>query len=67
MGEMIDRAKGKAKQLEGELTGDRLRKGQGVAEQVKGNLKGIVHKVEVAAKNIAGTVKRSLKSGNGGA
>jgi uncharacterized protein YjbJ (UPF0337 family) len=65
MGELIDRAKGKAKEVEGEVTGDDARKRQGVADQVKGNLKGVVHKAERAAKNIAGTVKGAFKSNNG--
>ena len=62
MGEIIDRAKGKAKQVEGKLTGDRLRENQGIADQIKGNLKGVVHKAETAAKNIASTVKGALKN-----
>ena len=62
MGEIIDRAKGKAKQLEGELTGDNARRNQGVADQIKGNLKGVVHKTESAAKNIAGTLKGTFKN-----
>jgi uncharacterized protein YjbJ (UPF0337 family) len=62
MGEVIDRAKGKAKQVEGELTGNDARKREGVADQVKGNLKGVVHKAESAAKNIAGTVKGAFKN-----
>ncbi len=65
MGEIIDRAKGKAKQIEGELTGDDLRKAEGVADQIKGNLKGVIHKTEEAAKNIADTVKGAFKNNNG--
>ena len=61
MGELFDRAKGKAKKLEGDLTGDNVRKTQGVADQIKGNLKGVAHKAEKAAKNIAGTVKGAFK------
>jgi uncharacterized protein YjbJ (UPF0337 family) len=57
MGEFTDRAKGKAKEIEGELTGDDLRKGQGVAEQIKGNVKGVANKIGNAAKNIKDTVK----------
>jgi uncharacterized protein YjbJ (UPF0337 family) len=61
MGEIIDKAKGKAKVLEGKLTGDKTRENQGVADQIKGNLKGVAHKVEIAAKNIAGTMKGAFK------
>ena len=61
MGEYADRAKGKAKEIEGTLTGDSARKNQGVAQQIKGNLKGVVNKAGKAAKNIASTVKGSSK------
>lgn len=40
MGELIDKAKGKAKQAEGELTGDRSRKAEGVLDELKGKAKG---------------------------
>lgn len=59
MGELIDKAKGKAKEIEGELTGDDLRKNQGKADQIKGNLKGVAKKAGDAAKNIADVVKGS--------
>jgi uncharacterized protein YjbJ (UPF0337 family) len=62
MGEIIDRAKGKAKQVEGKLTGDKLRENQGIADQIKGNLKGVVHKAKTAAKNIASTVRGAHKN-----
>lgn len=39
MGELIDKAKGKIKQVEGELTGDRSRKAEGVVDEKKGDLK----------------------------
>lgn len=62
MGEIIDRAKGKAKQIEGELTGDRARKAAGLVDQIKGNLKGVAHKAESAAKNIADSMKTAFKN-----
>lgn len=61
MGEIIDRTKGKAKELGGRLTGNEDLENEGVADQVKGNLKGIAHKAGKAAKNIAGTMKGALK------
>jgi uncharacterized protein YjbJ (UPF0337 family) len=64
MGELIDKAKGKAKQFEGDLTGDEARKNEGVADEIKGNLKGVVEKVESAAKNIADAVKGAFKDGD---
>jgi uncharacterized protein YjbJ (UPF0337 family) len=61
MGEIIDRAKGKAKQVQGELTGDKALRNEGVADQIKGNVKGVAHKAGSAAKNIADTVKGAVK------
>ncbi len=62
MGEIIDKAKGKAKQVEGKLTGDDARTAEGVADEIKGNLKGVVHKAETAAKNISNTVKDAFRT-----
>ena len=62
MGEIIDRAKGKAKQVEGKLTGDDARTAEGVADEIKGNVKGVAHKAETAAKNIASAVKDPLRT-----
>jgi uncharacterized protein YjbJ (UPF0337 family) len=39
MGELIDKAKGKIKQIVGDLTGDRVRKVEGVVDEKKGELK----------------------------
>jgi uncharacterized protein YjbJ (UPF0337 family) len=39
MGAISDKIKGKAKQVEGRVTGDRVREMQGVAEVVKGDAK----------------------------
>ena len=39
MGEIIDKAKGKAKQIEGDLTGDRLRHAEGTVDVEKGKAK----------------------------
>jgi len=61
MGELIDKTKGKAKQMEADLTGDKTRRVEGVIDEIKGNIKGAVNKVEDAAKNIAGKLKDVLK------
>ncbi len=39
MGELIDKAKGKAKQVEGAITGDRAKQAEGVVDETKGKLK----------------------------
>ena len=40
MGEIIDKLKGKAKQVEGDITGDRARHAEGRLDEAKGKLKG---------------------------
>jgi uncharacterized protein YjbJ (UPF0337 family) len=55
MGELIDKAKGKAKQVEGDLTGDRARHAEGVADEEKGKLKG---KFEEAKQGIKDAFKK---------
>ncbi len=39
MGEIIDKAKGKAKQAYGKVTGDRSKEAEGVVEEKKGQMK----------------------------
>ena len=40
MGEIIDKLKGKAKQAEGSITGDRGRQAEGLIDEKKGDVKG---------------------------
>ena len=40
MGEIIDKVKGKAKQVYGSVTGDRGKQAEGIVEEKKGDLKG---------------------------
>ena len=40
MGEIIDTIKGKAKQAQGRVTGDRTKEAEGVADELKGKAKG---------------------------
>ena len=46
MGELIDKVKGKAKQVEGSITGDRGRQAEGLVEEKKGDLKGGFERVK---------------------
>ncbi len=46
MGEIIDKLKGKAKQVEGSLTGDRDRQAEGVVDEKKGEAKGKFEEVK---------------------
>ncbi|HMG57754.1 MAG TPA: hypothetical protein VK601_29840 [Kofleriaceae bacterium] len=42
MGAITDKLKGKAKRLEGRLTGDRVREAQGAVEETKGKVEGAI-------------------------
>lgn len=61
MGEVIDKIKGKAKQIGGKLTGNDTLRREGVVDEIQGNLKGVAEKTVNAAKNIANTVKPASK------
>ncbi len=61
MGEMIDKAKGKAKQIQGDLTGNSARHREGVVDEMKGNLKGAANKIGEAAHKAVDSVKSAVK------
>jgi uncharacterized protein YjbJ (UPF0337 family) len=46
MGEIIDKLKGKAKQVEGDVTGDRERHAEGRMDETKGKVKGKFEEVK---------------------
>ena len=50
MGELIDKAKGKAKQVQGRVTGDRAKEAEGKAEELKGKAKGAFEELKTDAK-----------------
>lgn len=50
MGELIDKAKGKAKQAEAEVTGNRARKVEGVLDELKGKAKGAFEEAKTHVK-----------------
>ena len=56
MGTMSDKIKGKAMQIEGKLTGDKLRTAQGVVKEKQGQVEGAVtragRKLKRAARKI---------------
>ena len=58
MGEITDKIKGKAKQLEGRLTGDKTRIAEGMVDETKGNLKGVANKVKDVSRNLSEMIKR---------
>jgi uncharacterized protein YjbJ (UPF0337 family) len=61
MGEIIDKVKGKAKQIEGDLTGNQARHTEGVIDELKGNVKGVVTKVEEVAHDAIDSVRQAVK------
>jgi uncharacterized protein YjbJ (UPF0337 family) len=50
MGEFIDKAKGKAKQVQGRVTGDHAREAEGRVDELKGEAKGTFEEVKTDAK-----------------
>jgi uncharacterized protein YjbJ (UPF0337 family) len=50
MGELIDKIKGKAKQVEGRVTGNKAREAEGVADEVKGKAKGAFEELKTDVK-----------------
>lgn len=61
MGEFIDKAKGKAKQVEGDLTGDRSRHAEGRIDEAKGKAKGAFEDVKHDAKQAIDRVEEKEK------
>ena len=61
MGEMIDKVKGKAKQVGGIITGDEGLKKEGQADEAKGNVEGVANKLEDAVHGAVDAVKQAVK------
>jgi len=62
MGAMSDKIKGKAKQIEGRLTGDKVREAQGSVQKTKGDVEGAASRAGRDIKRGARKVKRNIKS-----
>jgi uncharacterized protein YjbJ (UPF0337 family) len=61
MGAISDKIKGKAKQVEGRLTGDRVREAQGSIQKTKGDVEGAASRAGRDIKRGARKVKRDFK------
>lgn len=61
MGEIIDKVKGKAKQVQGIVTGNEALKKEGQNDETKGKAEGVVNKVENAAHKAVDAVKQAVK------
>lgn len=61
MGERIDIIKGKAKQMQGVVTGDKSRQLEGELDAAKGTAKGVVNRAEEAVQTAVAAVSRAVK------
>jgi uncharacterized protein YjbJ (UPF0337 family) len=63
MGSTMDKIKGKAKELEGRLTGDKLRIAQGKATTKKGQVKGVAERGSAKVKAGVSRAKGKMQRG----
>ena len=61
MGEIIDKVQGKAKQVAGIITGDKARQHEGELDEAKGNVEGVVNKIENAVRDTVEAIKQTAK------
>jgi uncharacterized protein YjbJ (UPF0337 family) len=62
MGEITDKIKGKAKQHEGRLTGNKTRIAEGMVDETRGNLKGVANKVKDVSRNLSEMTKKENRN-----
>jgi uncharacterized protein YjbJ (UPF0337 family) len=62
MGAITDKLKGKAKEIEGKLTGDRVRTGQGKVEGAKGDVEAAAQRASDRVRGAAHRAKARVKS-----
>lgn len=63
MGSIMDKLKGKAKEVQGRATGDKVRTAQGKAGMAKGEVEGIADNVASKVKAGVGRAKSKLQRG----
>lgn len=63
MGSMLDKIKGKAKEIEGRMTGDKLRTAQGKAATAKGEVKGMAERASARVKAGVSRTKGKIQRG----
>jgi len=56
---MSDKIKGKMMQVEGKLTGDKVRTAQGVVKEKQGQLEGVVARTERRLKRVARKIRNA--------
>ena len=66
MGAIIDKLKGRAKRVEGQVTGDRVREAQGVVEETKGKVEGAFDRAgqKIRARVDQARAKHAMKKAN---
>jgi uncharacterized protein YjbJ (UPF0337 family) len=52
MGELIDKAKGKAKRVQGKATGNRAKEAEGAAQELKGKAEGVFDDLKTDVKRV---------------
>ncbi len=62
MGSIKDKITGKAKEIEGRATGDKVRTAQGKAEQASGKVKGMAERASAKVKAGVRKVKAKIRS-----
>jgi uncharacterized protein YjbJ (UPF0337 family) len=62
MGSKMDKIKGKAEQIEGKLTGDKVRVAQGTALRAKGKIEGAITRVTRSVKSGLQRAKASVSN-----
>lgn len=60
MGAKMDKLKGRLKQIEGKLTGDKVRMAQGTAEKTKGDVESAVSRIVRKTRRAADRVKDAV-------
>ena len=63
MGSIMDKVKGKAKEIEGRVTGDKVRTAQGKAGMAKGEVKGIAERAGAKVKAGVSRAKSKIQGG----
>jgi uncharacterized protein YjbJ (UPF0337 family) len=61
MGEIIDKTKGKIKQVVGDLTGNEGLKQEGERDELKGKVEGVVEGVKDAVKDAKHAIKAAVQ------
>jgi len=65
MGALTDKIKGKAKEIEGRVTGDRIRTAEGKAQKAKGDAEGAVGRVTDNVRGKVAKAKAKIRRASG--